>query len=333
MTLEYERDMRSTHRRCARAFTLVELLVVMGIIALLVGILLPALAAVTGASKAARTKATLNEFSKACDLFQQQLGFYPGVFPEEDFLGGNFPITGTENAILHLMGGYIEPTDPNYGNEQGVVVTGPNSGKVVKIIDRNSDGRADALGEGPTINGKKYDAFYQPGGDELGVARGQQNEAIEIPDLLDAWGTPVIYIRRGNRLGPIVPTNSNAQGQFLLDSAAPYLQSSALGEANGDQADSVFTSNGASAFGNQMTKANWSLATVVGHAAFMSGTAPNVVISEVRGSYVLVSGGEDAVFFSIFDGAGSPTQSADEIPVPTAVAEYDDVVVTGGDAG
>lgn len=325
-------DMKTSTRRLSRrAFTLVELLVVIGIIALLIGILLPALAAVTGAAKATRTTATMNEFAKACDLFQQQLGFYPGVFPEEDFLGGNFEISGTENALLHLMGGYIElvvnVNDTEYSNVQGVEIIGLT--KRIKIYDRNSDGRADALGEGARINGKQYEAFYSPAGEELGVARGQENERIEIPDLLDAWGTPIIYIRRDRRIGDIV------RDQFRLDSAVPYTTAFALGEMNARELDeSVFNSTGGSSQHNSLNEADWSLLTVVGHQAFMSGTQQSgFTISESRGSYVLISGGEDGVYFSRFDGAGTPNSPADEIPVPAAVGEYDDVVVVGGDAG
>ncbi len=96
--------------RSPRGFSLTELLVVIGIIALLAGVLLTAMSKVRSQALKTQTVATMVEFSKACEAFQLEHGFYPGVIPEtvlaDAALSGNEPITSTENALLHLMGGY-----------------------------------------------------------------------------------------------------------------------------------------------------------------------------------------------------------------------------------
>jgi prepilin-type N-terminal cleavage/methylation domain-containing protein len=121
-----------------RAFTMTELLVVIGIILILMSVLLPVVSKIRYASYTADTENEISQISNACNQYFSTFNAYPGPL-SNDYIEGTtasppgapraltphplegynpaiasgwaaipgspFPITGTENLVLGLMGG------------------------------------------------------------------------------------------------------------------------------------------------------------------------------------------------------------------------------------
>ena len=340
------------------AFTITELLVVVGIIVLLIGILLPALGKVRQKARVTQTSSTLEEFAKACDAFNQQFGYYPGIVPE--YILENDPkITPAENAILHLSGGAVRE------DELPVWIGGVRydtladiefrPGFAGQIIEFNSpDGAtfrvkidAGSVGEGPFIQGKRYAPFYAPKGSDLtsgrGIVRtGTSDELNAIPSVVDAWGTPILYARRVRANGPLVGSaNHSGSGSFEPGAQFSYpvhqslLLSTGLGQLeqeqpfDGNEGSILCTDSG---FNDPEDARNF--AQIVRTPAIGSSTSP--LSGAPRGEYIVISAGPDGVFFDSTDGPGNNdlpiTDIADhpQFGTPTVVSEYDDIIVAGG---
>ena len=311
-----------SHRR---GFTLVELLVAIGIIMVLIGILLPALGKVSTKAKATATTATMNEFAKACDVFYTQFNYYPGIVPEAMLAATvNPPISGTENALLHLMGGAIRNDDPTYAASAGTEFTFGFTGTgQVKIKINAID-----IGKGPRIEGKQYDPFFTPKDAQLKIAVGQVGQTLPLPDLLDAWGQPIGYIRSSRPTGLMTGTVAE-NPQFFINPLFPYFNSTGLGDLAIDQtANCVF-------YAGTTANKNEYLAQLIRHPAMGSfAVLGDAKAGTPRGKYFLFSPGSDGIYFAKLGDGPTPTLTftfaGTDARKPDVVTTYNDIVVSGG---
>jgi prepilin-type N-terminal cleavage/methylation domain-containing protein len=371
--------MRSTDRLRAafvhptaprRGFTLVELLVVIGIIALLIGLLLPALGKVVQRAKGTQTLGTMQNFATACDSYFQEFGEYPGAVPDEYLYAGLTAaggdqvtrISAAENALLALMGGYRVSSDPDYQTfGQGTAAT-----FVKELTFTNAAGNTfrikidqTKMGEGPIRNGKKYDSFYSPKGREFSRAFGQVygpdfDSTNDLPDLVDAWGTPITFIKQQRGIGPLVNRAGGAttalRGRFERFGLNAYVRSQGLGELAVDQTDalkeSVLNTDGPVAGQSGVAGRDLTLGQLIRHAGMNAQSATGtgtladsekVYAGTPRGKYFLFSAGPDGIYFSKSQlGLANPTGEPDIVSAsansdgPKVIEKFDDVVVSGG---
>ncbi|HCD29957.1 MAG TPA: hypothetical protein DEQ73_05075 [Phycisphaerales bacterium] len=322
-----------------RAFTLVELLVVIALIGVLAALLLSALSSAQQRARATQTTSTMEAFAAACETFFQDHGQYPGVVPEAllaqdaEANDGIPRISSLENALYHMMGGYrILGVHPDYAQFNGYEMSFGNGNNEITVkFAINSE----LLGDGPLIGGRQYPSYFTPPQGTLVKAFGQVGDEENLVDVVDAWGQPLALLRRQRTVGVLPNNRSGNDGnpetwQFRTEGAAPYFEAglSGLGELRKQQA---FSNNAPTCILSQENTAFFegNVGRILANPAIREGVGnPNDLYTQPRGSMLLLSAGADGVFFSSQDGPGSEDSPISNIfdATQAAIGEYDDIL-------
>ncbi|MGV6815134.1 MAG: type II secretion system protein [Phycisphaerales bacterium] len=208
--------------RLRRAFTLVELLVVIAIIALLMAILLPALNGARKAGMKSSTQSMINSFTNAASSFSNDHGSaMPGYYSavemgsRENLLRGG--MSGMENAMLDLGG-----PDMVLGRagDQGVAPVDEQAG-IIEIAPFVGDSNNPALVVNFNLMGSKGAYFspdakflrtMSPGGQQ--TASSNQGQDL-MPDVVDAFGNPLlVWTKDETARGSIDPDAGNGDAVY-----------------------------------------------------------------------------------------------------------------------
>lgn len=294
------------------AFTLVELLTVIGIIVILIAILLPAVSRVQIQGRAADTQNQINKISGAISHYHQEHGSYPGLLPNSVFntqtgvssvaVGGR-NITMTENLVISLCGGF----EPNSAS----TATNPQP----PLYDESKVGQGPITHQLNATRRRRFQAYIDPTPGQLTPAKPWTNgngrtglSDSDLPEFMDRFNTtnpnqpglsgmPILYMRANAAATGVVENSSNtltnvgtlphpgghARYQYNLTWIAPYVEPNPT------------TARGSPPFNATDFPSRQNPSTPAGAAAYFA--HPNVAnTAKGQNQYVLISAGADGLY-------------------------------------
>lgn len=296
--------MRNADKR--RAFSLIELLVVMVVIAILVAILVPTLGGARNTARAASTKAQLTDLANASQQFITDKGRQPGYFSARlmgDTANENRGFTAMQNVMLDLAGGIVTTSGA------GTVEVGPTTSDTVRV-DLTLIGTREAGGGYYTPDATR---FIAQTGEGAGTLVGNSDHQA-LPSVVDAFGTPILAWQRDRTaIQPIeaeadfvkVNTSGTTPARFYWASNAGLLKTGTLGK-RGKTALFTTATQEHSLLGDGATSLINNLVVLLGSPT-VPGSRPNLP-SAARADLLFHSAGIDALYMGSRDIGGRSGQ-------------------------
>ncbi|MBN1975436.1 MAG: prepilin-type N-terminal cleavage/methylation domain-containing protein [Sedimentisphaerales bacterium] len=208
-------------KRKKTGLTLVEMLVVLGIIAILVGVLLPAMTAVKNHAKETKQKAQFSAINLALITFKNDYGDYP---PSNCPLGGNY--SGAQKLAESLLGwdllGFHPKTSwraDGYDGSGGSSTYDPQ-----KVRDIDNDGVFDTLKErkSPYLDTETANVFKlgYVSGDRTGLFPNPSPLASNTYVLCDVFNYKQVILSDGravNAGSPVLYYKANTSQNLIRD--------------------------------------------------------------------------------------------------------------------
>lgn len=313
-----------------RAFTLIELMVVVVIIVLLVGILIPALGGAKKRAKVAETSALMSHIQTDIDSYFTIFNAYPGPMPLSATSGSGKQLSGAQNLLIGLTLGMSQTST---GATSVKIAPGMNGTYYSDPNVRN--GPVNYAAMDPTGKFQQLSPFFDAPDKELstavnpnlslktwpaaGVSTDVPN-ACNLPVIVDTFtdGLPILYFRRTPGVEtPVATAALPVSAAYYWDENKEYTSGTKLVATSGVTCPQGITAQNT----NTTSMSNPSFATLPAPPPAARSnlyTAAQVGGgSSTRGGYILMSAGPDRFYGSVRDKNNNETTS-------------DDIVIVGG---
>ena len=277
-------------------FSLIELMVVIGIIVLLMALLLPALAAARRQGYVAGTQGELQSIRSACEQYFTTFGAYPGLFAESDISashGSGTSLSGTQNLMISLQGttsGTGSVSDALTVNGKSATIYPPGGGPYDQGASQQYlpffAPRAGEVAYVATTTAASYTTTFAPSASTTQFAMATLVD--HFPDAL-----PVLYYRR------TAGVDGTGGGTTVVGTSAG--KTAYYSNANAEFDGATLTSPSGSAF-NQATYGAY---TTFEGTTNLTAAVTNSAISATTacGGFVLIAAGPSRYYGTVTSGS------------------------------